>query len=337
MIQPSNYQRTKTNGLITRHWAFCLTIALATLVCSINLHAQVDPTMLLTEWEEGPHWAQSYDEPLFFNKGSLKDGGPSINLWRWDSEGVVNVNRNDPDPDLTFGYRYLTMSIDTDAALPIGMENLAIVGAYRFKHEQGQLQWRINGGMGTANDTHYSNSDALYGVAAINGTHEIDESSRLHFGISYLGNRSLYPDIPLPYVTYEHQASDQLSYRVGVLNSSLEWKLSDAWSIQVEHDFPLNFRGGTVLTLNDQWSLFAEYVHSIDSIYLDGMNNTRLFYDLNRVDAGFRWKSEWIDLTVGMGYAFDQRFDTGFDIRQRTNAGRPSDEIFLMIAVQGTF
>lgn len=61
--------------------------------------------------------------------------------------------------------------------------------------------------------------------------------------------------------------------------------------------------GGTVLTLNDQWSLFGQYVHRIEVIYLDETDNTRLSYDFSRVDAGYRWKNKWIDLPLG--YPFD--------------------------------
>jgi len=330
-------KRFPPQALLIRRLVYFISTFLAILINGDVLRAQVDPTMLLVDWDQNPHWANTFDEPLFFNSGDMKGNGPGIKMFRWDSLGVVKLNRNDPDPQSYFGYRYLSMDIESSAPLPGGMEDLAIVGAFKLGENEGGWDITFNGGMGTSNDGHYSNSDALYGVAAINASRPIDEDSRIHIGISYQGNRVLFPDIPIPYAMYEHKLNEQFRYRVGIPNSAIEWKPGENVTVSLNYDYPMNVRSSITFKLNDSWSLMGEYVHSIDGVFLDGQNNTRFFHQFQRFDAGVRWKSKWIDITIGVGYAFDQRFETGYDIRHTSNAGRPSDEMFLMLVLQGIF
>ena len=44
-----------------------------------------------------------------------------------------------------------------------------------------------------------------------------------------------------------------------------------------------------------------------------------------------------IDARAGVGYAFDQEFSTGFDIRDTDTVAELSDEAFFFFTVQGRF
>ena len=59
---------------------------------------------------------------------------------------------------------------------------------------------------------------------------------------------------------------------------------------------------------------------------------------MRRVEAGVRFIFDpWIDASLGIGYAFDQSFSTGFDVRNLTTFSRISDEPYLSLVLRGTF
>jgi len=45
----------------------------------------------------------------------------------------------------------------------------------------------------------------------------------------------------------------------------------------------------------------------------------------------------WADLSISAGYAFEQAFYTGYDIRNRDAVGSPENRPYIALTVQGTF
>ena len=59
--------------------------------------------------------------------------------------------------------------------------------------------------------------------------------------------------------------------------------------------------------------------------------------DVNVLREPWEPVDHWADLSISGGYAFEQAFYTGYDIRNRDAVGSPEDRPFIALTVQGTF
>ncbi len=192
------------------------------------------------------------------------------------------------------------------------------------------------GGAGHANDGHFNDDDGWYGLATINVTRQLDETSRLHVGLSYHGNRLILPDIPLPYITYTHR-DDQVTYAIGLPSTWVAWTAVENLTVEAAYLFPMDGEVRVEYRLSERFSIFAEYLATTDGWSIDGVDHRRMFYEFHRASAGVRWVSRWIDASLGIGYAFDQRFETGFDVRDTTHIVALEDEPLVSLRLTGTF
>lgn len=290
-------------------------------------------------WPEEPHWADSREDMRIHNRGHTKGDDTSIGLFSWDSYSRVKLDRYNSDPDLAIGYRALTIDIDSDRPdLPGGLADLAVVGVRKIGSVANDWTLSLLAGAGTANDNHYSNSDAIYGIAALHGSHTIDENRSIHAGLHYNGNRTFLPDVPLPYAMYQQRLNPDLSYQAGLPTNSVTWKPLETLTFDLVYTVPVNFVGRLAYDIYRGLSVFAQYDRELDAFYLNDREHHRLFYEIDRVAAGTRWLAKpWIDVRAGVGYAFDQEFSTGFDIRDTDTVAELSDEAFFFFTVQGRF
>ncbi len=300
--------------------------------------AQVHPIQLLEPWEPHPHWARTYDEPIFINKSHTKQGDQGVGIFYWDSYGRVKLDREDQRPPFVIGYKILTIDINSDAAaLPGGLTDIALVGAGGLGQLGEDWQLYLIGGLGTANDNHFSNGDAIYGLATLHATQTIDPTRKLHIGLGYDGNRVIFPDVPLPYIMYQQQFDETFALAVGAPVNVLTWRPVHGLAIQLRYVVPTNLGASVTYHFTEDLSVYAEYKSSTDAFYVHNRDNRRLFYEMDRVATGVRWLSKWVDLTVAVGYAFEQEFNLGWDLRDTDSVADLSDEIFLSFKIQGTF
>jgi hypothetical protein len=309
------------------------------MLCAADGSGQTSPSLLIEPWKDEPHWADTYDEPMFNPSGHSKGDDRDIDLVYYDSFGRVKLDRDDQKPGFWLGYRALTIGVGGDQPLlPGDLVDVSVAAAFQVTEHDQPWRWSLAVGAGTANDGHWSNSDALYGVATLNASHQIDERSALHIGLNYDGNRTFLPDWPLPYFVFEQRASEDFSYRLGLPSSGVAWKPWEYLTVSAGYSVPINLSVRISLDVAYDMSLFTEYGRTLDGFFLQDGGHTRLFYEMSRVSAGVRWIREpWIDLRVGVGYAFDQEFATGFDVRDLDTLVEPSDEMLVFFTVQGTF
>jgi hypothetical protein len=231
---------------------------------------QISPLLVIEPWEPESQWADTVDELLFINGGHDKRSGTDIDIFFWDSSGRIKFDRKDADPRFWLGYRILTIDVDAPGVSAIHGElnDVAVVGALRLG-ESGDWAWTAMAGAGTANDGHFSNDDAIYGIGNLDAARAIDGRSAFHIGVNYDGNRGLLPDVPLPYVAYRYD-SDDLSLTLGVLSSSVEWRPIEPITLTVQYSMPENAHAGLAWSLSDNVSLFTEYRRTLDGFYIDG-------------------------------------------------------------------
>jgi hypothetical protein len=88
--------------------------------------------------------------------------------------------------------------------------------------------------------------------------------------------------------------------------------------------------------------VFGNFANFFQGFFLDGRpREDRIYQTMKRLEAGVRYHNEnvfhglGIDLALTGGYAFDQRFDRGFDVRDLHHVADISPEPFVGIMLLG--
>lgn len=301
--------------------------------------AQVDLRLLTEPWGDSPRFAETQDELVYILEGRDDRTGQDIQVFDWDSFGRVKFDRQENDPAWWLGYRLRSIEISRDiVGFPTGLTDLAVAAAVPFKRSDTEWSAGLIVGAGTANDNHFRNSDALYGIAALNFSKSLTADRTLHLGIDYRGNRVLWPDVPLPYAMLSERLNEDFSYRVGLPFSGLSWDITDSVVLDLEYAFPLNLSAEARFQISDEFNLFADYRRTIDGFHREDSDTQRIFYEYDRVEVGVRWiKEPMIDVSLGVGYAFGQEFSRGWDIRDLDTVAEPSDEMLVSLTLRGAF
>lgn len=298
--------------------------------------AQLGPGISIDPWPETPAFAESIDMPLYINEADL--GGGDLSVFHWDSSGRVKFEQKNPHPDFVIGYRVL--AIDLSAPRPElngSWWDIAMVGSYTIREAIPGWDVSLLAGAGTANDDHFPNTDALYGIGNINFTHRLDENRAVHLGLNYDGHRILWPDIPLPYVMFTQRVDDQLTFTLGLPTSSITYTPVANLRLELQYNFPVNVTARASYQITEGLSVFVEGVRQVDGFFVNDREQQRLFYALNRVNGGVRVVWSWLDLAAGVGYAFGQEFTSGWDIRDTATVARPGNALLFSLTIRGTF
>jgi hypothetical protein len=111
----------------------------------------------------------------------------------------------------------------------------------------------------------------------------------------------------------------------------------DPLIVVLQWEFPTNALARIEAELGAGFSLFAEASRRVDGFHLRHEERTRLFFEMNTAEVGVRWKSSWMDVSLSAGYAFGQRFFTGYDLRNRTSGASVEDLPFIALTFPSTF
>lgn len=320
-------------------WAGPLGVALASLVVLLAVAspgaAQPNSRLVLDKWE-GDQIAETTDDILFLNKATTDDGR-GLDLWSWDSTGRVRFDRSDPwSPSV--GYRALWIDLSSDdPRVPKRLTDSAL----GFGFQAGKYgDWYLGAvlGAGYAGDTPFTDPSAVYGVAYLTATKPVGEHDAWMLSLNYNGNRTLWPDVPIPGLAYHHE-EEHWAWTLGLPYSSAKWKPMDRLSFEVGYTPPFTFDAQATYDLTKELSVFARFSNFFEAFQLESKrDNIREFFEQRRAELGVRWvHGKWIDLTVSGGYAFGQEFSRGFDATDLHDSFDVSDEPFVRFVLQGTF
>ena len=307
---------------------------LLTLGFTAAAAAQSGPEMLLVPWEpytdldpERPTLPLSEtDVDAWATLGGDVDGGneEDINLYRGEVTGRFRLDRTGPSATpypgdgLAFGYDAHHLGIDTlDPAIPERLSDLSagLGGLYTVNDNL-----RLGGtlGAGYASNRPFAEAEGLYGLASIVAEFPIDDSSSITAILSYDGNRTLFPDLPLPAVMYNHRVSDKLFYVVGIPYSTIRYRPAPQWDLSLGYSLPLTLDATARYHFSRAFSLYASYDQLYDAYWIEEEENRRLFFVQRRVELGGTYRANGraaVDVTVAVGYAFDMSFERGWDVR----------------------
>ena len=169
-------------------------------------------------------------------------------------------------------------------------------------------------------------------------SYELDPDAGWQVLINYNGNRTLWPDVPLPGVAY-YDRIDDLSYTLGVPYSSATWQPLDGLTLHVNYAVPLSFNGRIGYEVIEGVELYGKLETRFNAFQLDGSpEHTRIFFRQRRAELGVDWTPcDFARFKLAGGYAFDQEFRTGFDARDLDHLVTVSDEPYVRFAIDLDF
>lgn len=303
-----------------------------------SAEAQVDTRLFKESWSPEPHWADTFDKPLYIFRGDLQDSSEDFAAFHWDSQGRIRFDRQDPAPPVWMGYKLLTIGMSSGLdVFDRDYCDIALAVAARLGSIAEGWNLSVSAGMGTANDGFFPNTAALYAAAGVELLHPLGPSSRWRLGLSLDGNRVLLPNVPLPYVAYENEEDAALRYSLGTLRTDLLWRPWAPLTLAVRWEYPVAGAAAVDFDLGAGFGLYTGVQRRYDGFHIRNEGETRLFYLLHTAEAGLRWKTPLGIFTFSGGYAFSQRFDTGYDLRDRKRLDAPEDRPMIALTVLGTF
>lgn len=313
--------------------AFVLSLVLGALTAE----AQIDSNLLREKWPAENHWAETYDKPFFILKGKDSDG-ETFGAFHWDSLGRFKTDREDQHPTVWGGYKILTISIGSNAPFAEnGLYDIGLAVAGKVMSLGDNWMLEASGGVATANDGHFKNTEAIYPAATILAQHTITEHEFLQLGITYDGNSELLPAMPLPVVEYEAVLGPALKVRAGFPHASVEFRPWADVSVLLMAEYPTNARAHGEVDIGSGFRLFSEVTRRIDGFHQNDAGRERVFVRLHTAEGGIRFVTSWIDISLSGGYTFGNEVFTGYDMRERDQTNRPGNRPMVALTVQGTF
>ncbi len=200
-------------------------------------------------------------------------------------------------------------------------------------------EFALTAGFGYAGNNAYGDGDAWYGLGSFIATKRLDASSSLQLLLVYDGNRGLWPDTPLPAVAYNHQVNEQLAYTVGLPYSSLLWRPVDRLTLRASYVLPTSVTAGATYELFDWLDAFASFDRRLYVFHDNALSDhRRVFFEQQRIESGLRWKPcDYAEAIVAAGLAFEQEYQTGYDVRDLHDSAGLDDEIYMRFGVNLKF
>jgi hypothetical protein len=168
---------------------------------------------------------------------------------------------------------------------------------------------------------------------------KLTENTSLALVLDYNGNRSIFPDIPLPGFAYRHDYDPKLTYVLGIPVTSIYWRPDKPIVVSVSWTLIDNFDARASYDLSSKWQVFTELAARSESFTVDGLSDDdRLLFQQRRVEAGVQWRPwEHTRLIAAAGYSFGGEFTVGFDQRDSDLVADLSDEPYVRFGFERRF
>jgi hypothetical protein len=316
-----------------------LLVLLAFFVMSTKARAQSGPELLFKPWATGQRLEGQADAT--FLKNGHTNNGDDFQLSYYNTQGRLRIwPEQKADPRIGYNITYLNTDTN-DPALPSHMVDTSVAIGTGIADISG---WRagLTVGIGYAAVGAFDDGNAWYGKADLLLGHDIDETSSIGFVIDYDGNRTVWPDIPLPGVLYTKRLDPTILLGLGFPFSSVEWKPRQVpnLTITAKYVIPDDADARIDYTVFKNFGVFASYAARRDAFHWDEISNPddRLLFQQRRAELGVRWTAhETVSLILAGGYAFSQEFNVGWDFREADRIAKPSDEPYVRFGLEVRF
>lgn len=302
-----------------------LAVAVILLLPPVAL-AQTGPQLLLKPWAK-EELIETESAATFLRSGHTRGSDFDARLSMVESSGRVRiVPGNLVSPRI--GYDFSLINVESNhPGLPRNLWDQSIA----FGTAIGQYEGWVAGvtvGVGYSGDRPFGNDNGWYGRATLGVGKELGEDSLLGIAIDYDGNRSLYPDIPLIGVEYAFRLDPTIRMVVGAPLNSITWTPTEEFELELTYTIPDNFGVTSSWQFIPHLWLYGNYTMFSRTYHVDRLpGNDRLFFDQKRVEVGLRYQPiQSLSMYAGVGYAFGQKFSSGWNANRADGIAKLSDE-----------
>jgi hypothetical protein len=255
----------------------------------------------------------------------------------WDSYGRIRTSRTDENAPFV-AYRIFTANVDTNSPLihPT-MDDFELAVGLHIGEFKG---WKVDTlfGAGYSGTHPFLNEKGIFGIGDITAKHDLTDNCSILLAVDYGGNNALLPDVPLPGFAILHR-EEKVDVMLGFPLNKVIWKPYSTVTVTAKYEVP--YTG----------SLDVEYIpfkhvgfYGLGGNFFQGITNARegvtdrQFFQMRSIEAGMRFVFDpWIDASVGVGYAFDQSYSNGYDVRDLRPVAQISNEPYVALVLHGRF
>jgi hypothetical protein len=308
----------------------------------INALAQTDNRLMLGGFDEKA-WGLTLDRPLYQAQSDVQGSNNTAQIFFWDSTGRFRLDANSED-SLHIGYRWVTLSLDTDSpVLPDHLDEISLAGGIPL----GTIgDWRMSTvlGAGFSGNNPFADSEGVFGIAHLIAQKKLSESDDLVLSVDWNGVSAFLPDVPLPGFQYIHH-TDTYRLAFGYPRSEANWTLFENFTLEAGYEVPYTADVTLDYAITKRWHLYSGFSNFFNGYRQDNRPQTqRLFFQMSRVEAGIRFvqsdfvlKGAYFDMALAIGYAFEQHFYDGFDVRDLSTRADLQDVPYVGLVIRGQF
>jgi hypothetical protein len=307
--------------------------ALFLLAANTISFAQTDSQLTSAAWSDGAV-GESNDRPLYQAASHVKGERTDAQVFWWDSYGRFRFDKKNPSAPV-LGYRWATINFDSDSNdIPDHLDDMSMALGLHLSEN-----FALVSGVGYATNSPFSDPNGIYGIGHLIFQKQLNQKDTLQLSLDYDGNSVFLPDLPLPGFQWVHR-ENPISYGIGFPNDFLTWEITPKLRFDATYTFPYTTRGQFEYHLTQHVSLFAGAANFFDGFELhDRPGTDRLFYQLSRGEGGVRYVDTifgmYVDVALAIGYAFDQNFDRGFDMRDLDHQASLTDAPYVGLTIIG--
>jgi hypothetical protein len=306
-----------------------LSCAIALTAISSGARAQSDPGPLFLPFEKDNDLELAATVTLSA-QSHIKKLDDDFQLKQYESEGRYRLTDTfEVNPVL--GYSFLFLDLDTPVeTVPRELLDLSIGAASPIRKFDNGWYLAAAVGVGYAGEELFDDTDAYYGKATFIVGKDFNETTALLVAINYDGNRTMYPDVPLPAVALTKVIHQKLTLAVGFPYNTVTYRPVEPLKLEMTATI------GTVsadvrYNLTQRLQFFGTFNAISRGFHIDGLErDDRLFFDQKRLETGVVWKpGTYVGITVAGGYMFSQEFSTGWDERETERVYEPADAAYI--------
>jgi hypothetical protein len=306
--------------------------------------ASTGSDLMLAPFPEGTSSLFSADALIQGEGSSSRGMDASIN--QYEASGRFKFDLQDVSPALNrlsprVGFDVFHLQANDDSnTIPDNLTDSAVAAGVGLLANDKWLA-ALTFGLGFAGENYIGDGDGWYGKADLIVGYKIDDTRSLGFVVSYHGNRTFMPDVPLPGFVYTQRFPDKgLTLALGIPFADVTWKPDEKWTLKFTYLIPETINVDIEYRVVQPIGLFAALDRRNAAFASNRIANNadRYLFSQWIAEAGARWYvTERFNLVLSGGYAFGQEIDVGFDSRDSDELIEFSDAPFVRIGGQLEF
>lgn len=307
--------------------------------------AETGADLLLKVFPEKKNYTLNLDATYIFPGEEDDHAREDFQLSTYTGSGAMRLTLDSILPGIDksqprAGFDFTVLDVDDEAeVIPDNLTDMSVgvgFGVLSYKGWLGGV-WL---GVGYAGENVFNDGNALYGKAGLGLGYEIDKKSSLGFFLDYDGNRTFMPDVPIPGGIYRRFLTNELQMGVGFPFSDILWTPNDQWEFKLTYSIPDSFDIEANYFITKSIGVFGSFNSTANAFHVNSLDDgdDRLLAFESRVELGLKASiNHTVSFVVAGGYAFDRKFEVGWDSRDTEEIADVSDEPYVRVALEARF